>query len=324
MNTGNRNRDVIAVDIGATHLRTGRISSSGRIGPIARENLRDTCLTADDVTRSVVAAVGTLLGGQGTAPVKGIGIAAAGPLDLSSGAIVQSPNMPFERIDITGPLGDAYGLPVYLLNDCAAGALAEVRFGPFRGTANLVYITMSSGIGAGVVVGGRLLAGHRGNAAEVGHMYVDTTYRLPCGCGGRGHWEAYASGTGIPAFFRRWTETHLPEYPRHGLPSSAPEVFGTIRDRKEFDGFLSALAAINARGLSNVIAAYEPEHIIFDGPLVREHADLVIRAMLEQTDRYLSLPQVTISSLEGYAPLLGAGAYAQEKRGLIGDMHRTL
>jgi glucokinase len=313
VNTGNRNRDVIAADIGATHLRTSRMSASGRVGPITRENLRDICLTAEDVTHSVVAAVKALLEGDDTAPAEAIGIAVAGPLDLSSGTIVQSPNMPFERIDITGPLMDACGLPVYLLNDCAAGALAEVVFGPLRGTADLVYITMSSGIGAGVVAGGKLLTGHRGNAAEVGHTYVDTTYQLPCGCGGNGHWEAYASGTGIATFFRRWTETHLPDHTRQEFPSSAPEVFDIIRANKEFDGFLGALASINARGLSNVIAAYEPEQIVFDGPLVREHADLLIGPMLERTDRYLALPEISISSLEGHAPLLGAGAYAREK-----------
>ncbi len=324
MDTGNRSNDVIAVDIGATHLRTARIAASGRIGPITRENLRETCRTADDVTRLVMAAVGALLGEQDSAPAEAIGIAAAGPLDLSSGAIVQSPNMPFERIDITGPLGDAYGLPAYLLNDCSAGALAEVRFGPLRGTADLVYITISTGIGAGVIAGGRLVTGHRGNAAEAGHMCVDTTYHLSCGCGGRGHWEAYASGSGIPVFFRRWTETHLPGHTRLGLPSSTPEVFDAVRDNEKYAGFLDALAVINAKGLSNVIAAYEPEQIVFDGPLVREHADLLIGPMLERTDRYLALPEISISSLEGHAPLLGAGAHTLGKIGLIGDMHRTL
>jgi len=321
---GNRAGDVIAIDIGATHLRSCRVSATGTIRTIRKEEIRKTCRTADDVTRSVVLAVTSLLEEQDRHRAEAVGIAAAGPLDLSSGAIVQSPNMPFERIDITGPLGDACGLPVYLLNDCAAGAVAEVRFGPLKGTENLVYITMSSGIGAGVVAGGRLVTGHRGNAAEVGHMCVDTTYHLPCGCGGSGHWEAYASGTGIPAFFREWIKTPLPKHLLRELPLSAPGVFDAIRANTEFAGFSDALAAVNARGLSNVIAAYEPEHIVFDGPLVREHADLLIGPMVERTDRYLTLPRVSLSSLEGHAPLLGAAAYALEKRGLIGDMHRAL
>ena len=313
MNTRNRGSTVIAVDIGATHLRSCRISPTGEAHLLKKENLRQTCRTPDDITRSVILAARELLGKEGSRQAAAIGIAAAGPLDLSSGTIVQSPNMPFENIEITGPLRDTFGLPVHLLNDCAAGALAEVAFGPLKGTDELVYITMSSGIGAGVIAGGRLITGTTGNAGEVGHMCVDSTYALPCGCGGSGHWEAYASGTGIPAFFRRWREMHLPDRIRHEHPSSAPEVFKAIREHADFCGFTEALAAVNGRGLSNVIAAYEPEHIVFDGPLIRAHADLIVGPMLERTDRYLPLPRVSISSLEGYAPLLGAGAYAQKK-----------
>jgi len=324
VNTTNQGNTVIGVDIGATHIRSGRISPTGKTDLLKKENLRQTCRTPDDVTRSVILAARDLLREDGAQQAAAIGIAAAGPLDLSSGAIVQSPNMPFERIEISGPLRETFDLPVYLLNDCAAGALAEVVFGPLKGTDELVYITMSSGIGAGVIAGGRLIAGSNGNAAEVGHMCVDSTYALPCGCGGNGHWEAYASGTAIPAFFRRWREMHLPGRIRHEHPSSAPEVFKAIREHKDFSGFTEALAAVNGRGLSNVIAAYEPEHIVFDGPLIREHADLLLGPMIERTDRYLPLPRISISSLEGYAPLLGAGAYALEKRGLIGDVHCTL
>ena len=208
MNPGTFKGEVIAVDIGATHLRAALVSATGETGTIRREHLRDTCRTADEITRSVLLAVMSLLREEGAKQVKAIGIAAAGPLDLSRGAIVHSPNMPFDRIDLTAPVSDASGLPVHLINDCSAGALAEVRFGPLKGAADLVYITISSGIGAGVIANRKLIIGHEGNAAEVGHMCVDTTWNLPCGCGGSGHWEAYASGTGIPAFFRRWTETH--------------------------------------------------------------------------------------------------------------------
>lgn len=317
MNENCRHPNVIAIDIGATHLRTARISAAGTVSAAKRQSIRGTCRTAEEITGTVVAAVGELLDEMDTSPVAAIGIAAAGPLNIVSGAIVRSPNMPFARIDLTDPLRDAAGLPVYLLNDCTAGALGETTFGPMRGSADLVYITMSTGIGAGVIAGGRPVTGKNGNAAEVGHMFVDTTYHLPCGCGGCDHWEAYASGTGIPVFFRRWCDTHLPGRFVDDHPSSAPAVFEAVRNSQELGGFLDALAAVNGRGLSNVIAAYEPEHIVLDGPLIREHADLLLGPMLDATDRYLSLPSVTVSTMEGVSPLLGAAAFALKKRRII-------
>ncbi|MBT8507730.1 hypothetical protein AZH53_04770 [Methanomicrobiaceae archaeon CYW5] len=324
MNEKTRAYDVIAVDIGATHLRTARISASGTLHDLKRQNLCTTCRSAEEITRSVVTAVGELLGMGRDSPATAIGIAAAGPLNSGFGAIVGSPNMPYARIDLTDPLQEAVGLPVYLLNDCTAGALGETSFGPFREAADLVYITMSTGIGAGVIAGGHPMTGNNGNAAEVGHMCVDTTFHLPCGCGGRGHWEAYASGTGIPPFFRRWCDTHLPGRFVDDYPSSAPAVFEAVRDSQELEGFLDALAVVNGRGLSNVIAAFEPEHIVLDGPLIREHADLLLGPMLDATDRYLTLPTVTVSTMEGFSPLFGAAAFALKKSGLFSNMHGTL
>jgi glucokinase len=160
----------------------------------------------------------------------------------------------------------------------------------------VVYLTFSTGIGAGIISDGHLLSGAGGNAGEVGHLFVDSQYRLPCGCGGYGHWEAYASGTGIPNFFRAFCD----QPPEKSLT-------GILKDPlyREFTG---ELARINGRGLSSVIAVYNPDLIILDGPVARNYPSLL--AGNRYIEHYLELPEIRISALEGRAPLLGAAAAA--------------
>ena len=112
-----------------------------------------------------------------------IGVASAGPLDLREGAVVHSPNIGFDYIPLVKPLEDEFKVPVYLCNDCVAGVIGEKELGYGRGYGNLVYVTLSSGIGGGVFVDNHLLIGKDGNAHEIGHITIDYEGKLTCGCG---------------------------------------------------------------------------------------------------------------------------------------------
>lgn len=287
------------IDIGATWIRGGLIDRHGSLSSL----LQVPTPTAGSSSLVVTEAVSTILDEilPKTPPGTGIGIASAGPLDLRSGSIVSSPNMAFDRIRVVSPVEERFGRPATLINDCRAAALAEEAFGGGSGRGDLVYITFSSGIGGGVISGGRLLSGAGGNGGEVGHFYVDGRYGLICGCGGRGHFEAYASGTGIPRFYARFLEEEGETAP---VLDSADAILSSMdpvacRFQKE-------LAAVCGRGLSSIIAAYNPEVIIFDGPVVRNHPDFA-PAMVSRVDRYLPVPECLVSPLGGYAPLIGAG-----------------
>ncbi|MDD4255836.1 MAG: ROK family protein, partial [Methanofollis sp.] len=192
---------VVAVDIGATHYRAALATADGVVVRMASGETPRTGTSGLTVTAAVAAAVDAVIVG---ASPSAIGIASAGPLDLAAGGIVRSPNMAFPEVPLRDPLEERFGLPVLLLNDCRAGALGERWQGAGRGVENLVYVTLSTGIGGGAVVNGRLLLGRSGNAGEVGHLFVDAEYGCVCGCGYPGHWEAYASGTGMPHFFSAW------------------------------------------------------------------------------------------------------------------------
>ncbi|KAF5087636.1 Glucokinase [anaerobic digester metagenome] len=303
---------VIAVDLGGTNLRAALVGSDATILAHDAVPTPTTGSSGEVITAAIAARVEALLALPEGKEAAAIGVASAGPLDPDRGWVVDSPNIAFPVVEIIEPLRERFGLPVTLINDARAGVLGERWAGAARGSDNVVYITLSTGIGGGAVVNALLLLGMNGNAGEIGHIPVDTRYNLVCGCGFAGHWEAYASAKNIPGFFAAWREA---ADVRHVVfdPSSTREIFDAARAEDPAAlAFMEALGEMNGRGVSAVIVAYNPEVIVFDGPLARYYGDIVIRHMEPFIDRYLSLPRLVVSELAGQAPLLGAAAYALE------------
>jgi len=298
----------IAVDVGGTNLRTAIVDGKGKI--IAKNVVRTVRRgkSGQVVADQVIGEIKKLIGGDSAKKYKGIGVSIAGPIDYKKGASTNPPNMNFKFVPVAGPIKKIYKLPVYLINDCNAGVLGERYFGAGKKIRNLVYITMSSGIGGGAIVNGNLLLGKDENAAEIGHMHVDTEYNMPCSCRkGHGHWEAYASGNNIPKFFRAWAKKKKINAKNNF--SSAKDVFSAARrkDRVALK-FMRELGKINGRGISNVIAAYDPEMIILGGAVALNNDNLVLKYAKNNVDRFLRLPKIKISTLGENAPLLGAAA----------------
>jgi glucokinase len=324
---------VVAIDLGATLTRVALVGSCGEIldritsptiplpasggaGPEEGDQGRDE---APAPIHDIVASIRHLMNRwKGAAPAA-IGISACGPIDHRMGAVVRPPNLPFREIPLVEPLGEEFGIPVRMANDCHAGVLGELAFGAGAGCRDLVYITLSTGIGGGVVSGGRLLLGRDGNAAEIGHFHVDSTWNLPCGCGGTGHWEGYAAGRFLPRFFARWCE-RSGSPPGDGNTSSAEGIFAAARRQEPAAlGFLEALGEINGRGISDVIVAYDPSRIILDGSVVLRNEDLILPYLLPHVDRFLPPPEIRLTALDGLAPLLGAAILARGYDTVIGS-----
>lgn len=288
-------------DIGGTNTRVGLISEDGTI--IRMERFK-TPITgnAEDIAGAVAHILHEITDGREDALI-GVGIAAAGPLDAAAGILVHPPNIPFDTVPLVNPLEALTGCTVKLWNDCRAAVLGEVKAGGAKGRRDVVYITISTGIGGGIFSGGRVLTGRKGNAGEIGHIMVDSRYSLTCTCGNTGHWEGYASGRRIPAFFQEWCKVN--NYPVDTCLSTPDILNLSSRGDVRGDQFRMALAEINGRGLSTIIVAYDPECIIFDGAVVNNNPEL-IREAIAYTDRYLELPDIRISPLGGNAPLIGA------------------
>lgn len=301
-----RAADILVADIGATNTRVAFVSEDGAV---ARKIVGSTPREGSDplvIARKTASMIRAIASDDEIRASARIGISTAGPVDRLSGSMVHPPNIPFAEVPLADPLCREFGIPVHVVNDSRAAVLAEVRYGAGRGYADVVYLTFSTGIGGGAFIGGRLIEGSDGNAGEVGHFTVETRYGLCCGCGGTGHWEAYASGRNIPSFYRAWLDR---EGRQPGRPSAdrCETIFAAARSGdSSVLRFLDVLGTINGRGISAVIAAYNPSVIVLDGPVVRHNAEFILPQMERSIDAHLRRPVIEISPLEGEAPLIGA------------------
>jgi glucokinase len=188
---------VLGIDIGGTKLAVGiadelgALAFSDRIPSFATEPAEPTLARLVELCRRAIA--------QANAPVIAAGVGCVGPLDQKTGYVIQPVNLPgWKEVALVDTLQDALGIPVFLDNDANAAALGEHRFGAGRGVSNMVYLTISTGIGGGIIIDNQLYQGENGNAGELGHMSVNFAGRR-CGCGNIGCIEVYASGTAIAA-----------------------------------------------------------------------------------------------------------------------------
>lgn len=189
---------VAGIDLGGTKLAAGVVDEQGRL--VARlERPTPVAQGPGAVLQAMAEAVEELARQAGLAPseLAAVGVGAPGPLDAARGVVVRAPNLGWQDVDVAGPLSRRLGVPVFLENDANAAAVGEWHAGAGQGSRQFIYITVSTGIGGGIVLDGRLYTGAHGAAGEVGHMVVMPDDGPLCGCGQRGCLEALASGTAI-------------------------------------------------------------------------------------------------------------------------------
>ncbi|MCJ7823908.1 MAG: ROK family protein, partial [Anaerolineales bacterium] len=186
---------IIAVDFGGTYIRAAFFPSL--LPPPTSQN--KTATLASEGPESVISRLIQAIESQipkDSVDLR-IGIGAPGPLDPRNGVILSSPNLAgWTNIPLRDRLSEHFGVPVFLGNDANVAALGEWRFGAGQGTENMIYLTISTGIGGGVIADGRLLLGARGLAGELGHLTIESNGPT-CGCGIKGHIEAVAAGPAI-------------------------------------------------------------------------------------------------------------------------------
>ncbi|MBI3287221.1 MAG: ROK family protein [Chloroflexi bacterium] len=189
----NRRGPVVALDVGGTKLRAALVDRQGRI--LHRD---EVSTLAQEGPEAVIGRMEALIRHLTEDREYGsIGIAMPGPLNPREGIVYETPNLPgWHNVPLAARIAKAFETPVRLDNDANLAALGEHRFGAGRGAEEMVYITVSTGIGGGIITRGELLYGWRGSAAEVGHMVIEPSGPR-CGCGNRGCLEALASGTAI-------------------------------------------------------------------------------------------------------------------------------
>jgi glucokinase len=187
---------VIAVDLGGTQMRVAALDTSYHV--LARySEATEVEEGVDAVVDRLIACVRRIGDRAGWQRISGVGVSAPGPLDPWRGIIHWAPNLPdWHDVPLSDRLCEAVGRPVWMGNDGNLAALAEQRYGAGKGQLDLVYITVSTGIGGGVVSHGQVVLGQGGLGGEVGHMTVQADGHR-CNCGNVGCLETLASGTAI-------------------------------------------------------------------------------------------------------------------------------
>ena len=312
---------VLAVDLGATKTLAALVRRDGAV--LSRQRF-PTPQVPRQAAEAVVSCLRQLLEAQSLAPrqVVGVGLAAAGLCNPQTGVIAQSPNLPAWRDVPLGPwVQQALGAPVFLANDANAAALGELHYGTGQGLADFIYVTVSSGIGAGLVLGGKLYLGHSFTAGEVGHLVVEPSGPA-CGCGSRGCLEAVASGLAIAQEAARRL--------RHGEPSLLNELTGgqpeqvsaELVHRAALAGDALAIQMVKDAGrylgiaFAGLVNVLNPQAIIVGGGLSKMGELLLgpARAALRQRAYPLAAGGcvVAVTSLGDEGGLLGAAALLLE------------
>ncbi|NBO45502.1 MAG: ROK family protein [Actinobacteria bacterium] len=183
----------IGVDVGGTKIAAGLVSDTGEVVARTRADVADRTPAA--VIAAIVEAVSALRE-HSDAGVAGVGVGLPAFLDTAREVAVVVPNLGWRDVPAAAMLRDALGTDVTLENDANVAAWGEYRFGAGQGVADLVMVTIGTGVGGGIILGGQLLVGGQGMAAEIGHMTL-VPGGLPCPCGKVGCWEQYASGQAL-------------------------------------------------------------------------------------------------------------------------------
>ncbi|WP_135820471.1 ROK family protein [Halostella litorea] len=308
------------VDLGATNVRAVVADDEGRILGAHRQNTPQGP-TGIAVTEAVLSALRTACEEADVDPesIRAAGIGSIGPLDLAEGTVENPANLPdtIDTIPLTGPVAQLIDdEEVYLHNDTIAGVIGE-RFHSDRNPDDMVYLTISSGIGAGVTVDGNVLSGWDGNAGEVGHMVVDPQGHLTCGCGKDGHWEAYCSGNNIPRYARLLHEEDPVDtaLPVDDPDFSAADVFAHAGEDTFADHVIDQVAHWNAMGVANIIHAYAPLVIYVGGAVALNNEELVLDPIRERLDDmvFTNLPEVSLTTLGDDVVVQGALASAMTR-----------
>ncbi|MBQ7485641.1 MAG: ROK family glucokinase [Oscillospiraceae bacterium] len=304
----------VGIDLGGTNIAVGVVDSAYRI--IAHHSVptgaeREASAVIDDIAAAVDAALRKV--GLTTADCACAGIGSPGTCDSERGVVVRAYNLNWFDVPVCAILSEKLGIPVRLSNDANCAALGETVAGAARGCRNVVMITLGTGVGGGIIIGGSIYAGMHSAGAELGHILLKMDGEL-CTCGRRGCWEAYASATALC----RQATAAAQEDPKsllYGVPEmTGKRVFdaaeqGDETARRVVERYCEYVAA----GLTDLVNALAPDMILLGGGISRQGERL-----LEPIRRYVAahcfggaqgaVPRIAAAELGNEAGIIGAAA----------------
>lgn len=316
---------ILAVDLGGTKIVTALISCRGEI--ISREyNPTLAEEGADAVINRILTTVNSLVSNalSSSYSIATIGIAAAGAIDSEKGLVTDSPNLPgWHNIPLKDMVEKATGIRTFIMNDASAAALGEHIFGAGRGMNNLIYLTVSTGIGGGIIINGRLYSGPSGSAGEIGHTTIDINGPR-CSCGNIGCLEMLASGKAVAREAQRLiaqgAKTAIIELAEGDLQNITAQTVATAAQKGDTLALTIVSKAANYLGVGmvNLVNIFNPEMIIVGGGMAKMGNMLLDGARKVVTERAFQMPaqlvRIVPSQLGDNAGALGVVAFARELR----------
>ncbi len=324
---GKQELPLLAIDIGGTKIITAIISSSGQV--IAKEY---SPTLAEGGPQAVITrlfnAIDHLLSLNNMEPAQlsGISIASAGGIDTINGIISISPNLPGWRdIPLRDIVQEKYRVKTFLVNDASAAALGEYHFGAGRGTDNFILVTLGTGIGGGIIIGGKLYTGASGSGGEIGHMTIDAN-GARCNCGNIGCWEILASGTAVAREAKKrignGEKSSIIETVKGRLEDiTAEKVESAARDGDPLSlDVIAKTATYLGVGMVNLVNIFNPEMIVVGGGMAKMGNLLLdpARQLVKERAFPISAQKVRIvtAQLGNEAGIYGAAMFALSQKRL--------
>ncbi|MEX0991842.1 MAG: ROK family glucokinase [Actinomycetota bacterium] len=309
----------IGVDVGGTKIAAMRVTAEGEI--LARETVETPASDAEATLAATEQAARAVLSDE----VVAVGVGAAGIVDFAAGVLRYGPNLPWRELGVVERITREIGLPCVLDNDANVAAWGEYRFGAGKGTQDMLLVTVGTGIGGGIVSGGKMYRGAHGFAAEIGHVIVDPNGPL-CGCGNVGCWEQVASGSAIQRAGREAVPDHPESLISKLASGDAAKVTGPIvteAAQKDDDIAKRIIREAGRRlgqGIAGLVNILDPDVVVIGGGVVAA-GDLVLgparRAMVDAIEAPEHRPEVPLlaATLGNDAGAVGAAAMALDELG---------
>ncbi|MBQ4091251.1 MAG: ROK family protein [Clostridia bacterium] len=311
----------IGIDLGGTNIAAAIVSQDFKI--IKKKHVptgahREASLIMDDMAklcRDVCAEAGVTI-----SDIEAIGIASPGVANHDDGIVEYSCNLPFRKFPICAELSKRLGIDnIHVENDANAAAWGEAVAGAAKGTRDSVMITLGTGVGGGVIIGGKVFSGFNYAGTELGHIVIEVNGK-PCGCGRRGCWEAYSSATGLV----NMTKEKIAECEQKGRKTVMTELVkkhGKVNGRIAFEAQRAGDAAAQevidtyslylASGLTSMINIFQPEVLSIGGGISGEGEEL-IKLVIDTIHKeqygsgFVEPTKVCIAKLGNDAGIIGA------------------
>ena len=324
MNSSMEKPYVVGIDIGGTNTVFGIVDARGTI--IASSSIKTAGYPtaaeyADEVCKNLLPLI---IANGGVDKIRGIGVGAPNG-NYYTGTIEFAPNLPWKgKIPLAQLISEQIdGIPVALTNDANAAAIGEMTYGAARGMKDFIVITLGTGVGSGIVVGGNLVYGHDGFAGELGHVIMRRNNGRQCGCGRQGCLEAYASATGVARTAREYLEIRKDESVLRDLDPdeiTSKDVYdAAMKNDKIALEIFEATGSMLGEAFADFVAFSSPEAIILFGGLTKA-GDLIMNPIKRSMEKnmlkvYAGKTKLLFSQLkESDAAVLGASALGWEVR----------